>query len=58
MSDDADRLREIVSAFLACGQALEDEAVARQFRYETGRPPFPPQLERAIERGRRHASRA
>lgn len=46
--EDRVRLKEIVRTFRACGQLPTVEAVAQQFKYETGRPPFPPDLERVV----------
>jgi hypothetical protein len=37
--EDLIRLRNIVAAIKYCGDPLTEEAVRKQFRYETGRDP-------------------
>lgn len=46
--DDRERLKEIVRVFRACGQLPTQDAVANQFKYETGHPPLLPDLERVV----------
>lgn len=42
------RLREIVKTLRECGQEPTRAAVSTQFRVETGRPPFPTDLEKVL----------
>ncbi len=50
MSDDTDRLHLIVKAFLHCKQEITREALAGQFRYETGREAPAEALERILRK--------
>ena len=45
---DAERLRSIVKALQFCEQAVTEDALRTQFRYETGRQPDAGDLRRAL----------
>ncbi len=50
MSDDTDRLHLIVKAFLYCKEEITREAIAAQFRHETGREAPAEALERLLRK--------
>jgi len=49
-ADDLVRLRAIIAAMTACEEKVTEEAVRKQFRYETGRDPRTEDMVRVTKR--------